>query len=74
MSMPTDGSSMISSFTPAAIHFATDTFCWLPPERLPMVWWSDGVLTSSFSQHRPDMHGNRLVAQEAKWPASFATP
>ena len=38
---------MISSRTPAASHFATLIFCWLPPDRLPTIWFSEGVRTSS---------------------------
>jgi hypothetical protein len=50
MSMPTVGSSMIRMSTLAASHLASDTFCWLPPERLPTgLLIEDGVRISSRS-------------------------
>ena len=45
--MPTVGSSTIRIFERAASHFATLTFCWLPPERLPTFCARDGVRMSS---------------------------
>ena len=36
-SMPRVGSSMISSFGSVASHFASTTFCWLPPDSVPTV-------------------------------------
>ena len=36
--MPRVGSSKISTSGRLNIHFASTTFCWLPPERLPAAW------------------------------------
>ena len=47
--MPTVGSSMMRTFTPAASHLARLTFCWLPPLRLATTVFSDGALMSSRS-------------------------
>ena len=70
-SMPTEGSSTISTRTPAASHFATLTFCWLPPESSPTGCASDGVLTS-----RRSMAGaaRSRTVRSASSPARFARP
>lgn len=47
--MPTVGSSMMSTSTPAVSHLARLTFCWLPPLRLATTVLMDGALMSSRS-------------------------
>ena len=42
--MPCVGSSKMSTSAPDSSHFASTTFCWLPPERYPIGLSSSGTL------------------------------
>ncbi|KUM26476.1 hypothetical protein AU467_21300 [Mesorhizobium loti] len=44
MSMPRVGSSRIITFGFIASHLARTTFCWLPPESVPVRVRTDGAL------------------------------
>lgn len=48
--MPRVGSSSMRTSGSANIHLESRTFCWFPPERLPTLCCTEGVLVSSFSE------------------------